>query len=601
MTRTTPSGGFRIDASGGANAFVLDSIIFSDAVDEISNMSEVVPLVESTPDALGSGSIVRVDDCEFRNFVNGTFFIGSFSSDDASGSTFDVRSSVFVNNTGVDPSLSFTSECCGGAIDIEASSSSTISIVASEFSSNNATGDGGAVRISSDGQHGPSSVSIESTLFRMNNASNVGALFVDGPGGVVDVQNSIFTGNAATENAGAVLIENADAVDIQNSNFISNTASIAGAVLTINVDTVDIRDSSYTNNRARSNAGGALFALTAGNVLVSGSSFTNNTAVSAGAFRAQADNVVVQNTSFSNNAAVIAEGGALTVEAALFLEIRDAVFSNNTASTVGGAIGAGLLDDGNVTIQNSVFTDNTAAGSTGGGAVVAFGGSGVDIRDSMFINNTAQIAGAFRAQVDTVVRVQNTSFSGNNAFSGDSGALLVEAALFLEIRDAVFSNNTASTIGGAIGAGLLDDGNVTIQNSIFTDNTAAGSSGGGAVGILGGSGVDIRDSTFTNNTAQAAGGAVLALFLSRFTCVRASFIDNIAGSAGGGVFTSDVGPVNFTANEFVRNEAGTVGGGFSSDDTSGTNPLFTNISNVFIDNTAPSFPNSRATGFTNTS
>ena len=142
-------GGFLINTLGGASALGLDNIIFSDAVDVVSSTTDVVPLVESTPDALGSGSIVRVDDCEFRDFVNGTFFIGSFSSD-APGddsSTFDVRSSVFTNNTGADPSLSFTSQCCGGAINIEASANSAISIVASEFSSNTATGDGGAVRL----------------------------------------------------------------------------------------------------------------------------------------------------------------------------------------------------------------------------------------------------------------------------------------------------------------------------------------------------------------------------------------------------------------------------------------------------------------------
>ena len=329
MTRTAPSGGFRIDTSGGANALAFDNIIFSDTVDEGLSMTDVVPLVESTPEALGSGSIVRVDDCEFRDFVNGTFFIGSFSSD-ASGdgcSTFDVRSSVFTNNTGVDLPLSQVSgDCCGGAINIDASANSTISIVASEFSSNNATLDGGAVRLIGGGSvsDGFSSVFIESTLFRMNSGRNAGALFVNGV---------------------------------------------------------------------------------------------------------------------------------------------------------------------NPTIRNSSFTANTA--------------------------------------------------------SQEGGAVYVDDGETLDIRDSTFSNNTATSSGGAVFADELEEG---------------------------------------------------------FTCVRAAFIGNSAVTGfGGGVITGNVGPVNFTANDFLRNEAGEEGGAFRCEDTSGSNPVFTNVSNAIFDNTAPSFPNGFATGFSNTS
>ena len=167
-------GGFRINTSGGANALALDNIIFSDAVDVVSSTTDVVPLVESTPDALGSGSIVRVDDCEFRDFVNGTFFIGSFSSD-APGddsSTFDVHSSVFFNNTGADRSRPL---CCGGANNIDASTNSIISIVASVFSSNTATRDGGAVNIIGGESVSDDLVSvfIDSTLFTKNSAAEL--------------------------------------------------------------------------------------------------------------------------------------------------------------------------------------------------------------------------------------------------------------------------------------------------------------------------------------------------------------------------------------------------------------------------------------------
>ena len=162
-------GGFRINTSGGANALALENIIFSDAVDVMSSTTDVVPLVESAPDALGSGSNVRVDTCEFRNFVNGTFVIGSFSSDASfdGSSVFDVRLSAFVNNTG--------SDSRSGAIDIDSSANSIISIVASVFSSNTATRDGGAVNIIGGESVSDDLVSvfIDSTLFTKNSAAEL--------------------------------------------------------------------------------------------------------------------------------------------------------------------------------------------------------------------------------------------------------------------------------------------------------------------------------------------------------------------------------------------------------------------------------------------
>ena len=473
VTRTTPSGGFRINTTGGANALALDNIIFSDAVDVMSSTTDVVPLVESAPDALGSGSNVRVDTCEFRNFVNGTFVIGSFSSDASfdGSSVFDVRLSAFVNNTG--------SDSRSGAIDIDSSANSIISIVASEFSSNNSTGLGGAVRlIAGSIFDGPSSVFIESTLFRMNTGGIFGgALFVDGlfaPNSTVDIQNSIFTGNEVTFFGGGFYIQNVGAVGIQNSSFTGNTAAGAGAVEFLAVDSIDIHDSTFTDNIATDNDGGAVLVFSCGDVLVANSNFTNNIAEGI------------------QGVTTVGRGGAVS-------------FFNTENAT---------------NIENSSFTNNTSLEESGG-AIFYFIGGSLDIRDSTFTNNSA----------------------------------------------------------------LLD---------------------GGAVSNRGGSSLGIHDSAFVSNTAFSAGGAVNAEFLgfsapARFTCVRAGFIDNFAARGGGGVRTLNVGPVNFTANVFVQNEAGEEGGAFRCEDTFGSNPFFTNVSNVFFDNTAPAFPSGLADGFSNTS
>ena len=520
VRRTAPSGGFRINTSGGANALALDNIIFLDAVDVVSSTTDVVPLVESTPDALGSGSIVRVDACEFHDFVNGTFFIGSFSSD-APGddsSTFDVRSSVFVNNTGGDLSLPLSGDCCGGAINIEASANSAISIVASEFSSNTATGNGGAVRLigGRSASDGFVSVFIDSTLFTENIASvDGGAVFV-GNGDTLDIRDSIFISNDALRDGGAVGIFEINAPTIRSSTFIANTASVNGGAISLaSGETLDIRDSTFTNNEAFSN-GGAVFSSLIKSLTIQKSSFTKNTATEG-------------------------SGGAVSVQDGDTLDIRDSTFTSNSSFGFGGAVFSSSISA--PTIRNSFFTKNT---SVFGGAVSVGDGGTLDILESTFATNEATF--------------------------GNGGAVQI------------FGNNAP-----------------TIRNSTFTENTAT-RMGGGAVSVQDGETLDIRDSIFTTNNALVEGGAVFAEELEEgFTCEMATFIGNSVNGSGGGVRTQNVGPVNFARNNFVQNEAGEEGGTFTCVDTSGSNPVFTNESNVFIDNTAPSFPNGFATGFSNTS
>ena len=411
MTRSSPSGGFRIDTSGGANALALDNIIFSDAVDVMSSTTDVVPLVESTPEALGSGSIVRVEACEFRDFVNGTFFIGSFSSDvpgDGS-SVFDVRSSVFVNNMGVDLLLPNSTQCCGGAIDIDSPSNSAISIVASEFSINNATGDGGAVRIFSDVSvgNGPSSVLIESTLFRMNSGSAGGALLIEG--GMVGIQNSIFTGNAATgevplRGGGAVFIKFSDDALVANSAFTNNTSTdVAGAISLDDSGDVLITNSSFTNNVAAGRSGGAL------NIF-----FTENP-------------TNIENSSFANNTA-LTFGGAVNFFAGGGLNIRDSTFTGNTAPRTGGGVYA--LGSRNFTCVRSSFIENFT-GEVGGGLFTANVGP-LNFTANAFVRNEAEEEGG-------------GFFSTNSDF--------VTPSLFTNVSN-VFIDNTAPSFPNGFAEGF---------------------------------------------------------------------------------------------------------------------------------------------------
>ena len=103
-----------------------------------------------------------------------------------------------------------------------------------------------------------------------------------------------------------------------------------------------------------------------------------------------------------------------------------------------------------------------------------------------------------------------------------------------------------------------------------------------------------RPRTPMTTAARARGGEVSVSQQEQEDEVEEEWMH--AASCTSPTYTGD-----FTANDFVRNEAGVEGGAFRCEDTTGSNPVFTNVSSVFIDNTAPSFPNSFATGFSNTS
>ena len=87
------------------------------------------------------------------------------------------------------------------------------------------------------------------------------------------------------------------------------------------------------------------------------------------------------------------------------------------------------------------------------------------------------------------------------------------------------------------------------------------------------------------------------LFQQSVTSVGANYTANVAEFGGGSIFLTSSGPVNLTSNAFERNTAGTQGGVAFLRDATGTLPLFTNVSNTFVDNVAPSDPDILLDGY----
>ncbi|MDJ0754456.1 MAG: choice-of-anchor Q domain-containing protein [Ardenticatenaceae bacterium] len=214
--------------------------------------------------------------------------------------------------------------------------------------------------------------------------------------------------------------------------------------------------------------------------------------------------VTVRRCTFRNNAGAFNGAAIYSVGS---VAVYDSLFENNEA-TNGGAIyttgGAGITEQGNITIVNSHFEGNVAERQ---GGAIRSRWSLIDITNSVFINNAAP---------------------GDSQSQG--GAIATSS--WIMITDSYFEGNTAENAGGAIANGGkwnvdIDPAVIGVSGSSFIGNSAE--FGGGVV--FEGSG-SIRRSTFSGNTAERDGGGLLIAADSSAALNSVTIVNNTADSNG---------------------------------------------------------------------
>ncbi|MFL5330834.1 MAG: choice-of-anchor Q domain-containing protein [Gemmataceae bacterium] len=289
------------------------------------------------------------------------------------------------------------------------------------------------------------------------------------------------------------------------------------------------------------------------------------------------DNVNISNSNFTNNTTT-GTGGAINMAGSV-ATLNSTLFNPNTATGVTMA-SPQFRNSNTMSITNAVFTNNSA--STGGGAIQASGTfSTITIDSSTFTTNTGSVGGAVRQTVATQqMTISNSVFTGNTS-TGTAGAVYTQGISAFS-KD-VFSSNSSASNGGAIR--FLSAG-FTVASSVFTGNKSnltSGSSGGGAIYSSSGSSALIANSTFSSNTAGAATVGVSggALFFSglvvggtgSFVIRQSTFSSNTAtgattSSIGGGAIrwnsSGNLTLQNSTiADNVVSNSTVGTGGGVS--------------------------------------
>jgi predicted outer membrane repeat protein len=226
--------------------------------------------------------------------------------------------------------------------------------------------------------------------------ASVGAGICDN-GSTLNVDNCLFTGNAADTAGGAIYVGLNSACTIDGSTIANNTAGFEGGGVDGNIlSTVTVINSTFASNQGAD--GGAIYSFSS--IAIAGSTFADNSASQSGGALYAYDNdnvfyVTITGSTFSGNEALGSgggdgNGGAIWFDGlAVFsntLSITDSTIANNSAMCMGGGIwwsfdtGSTVDISYDTIVQNSVTDTDTDAG--GGGIFI-----GSDGTQSQYVND----------------------------------------------------------------------------------------------------------------------------------------------------------------------------------------------------------------------
>ena len=475
--------------------------------------------------SLGTGSVVESNQAQAGGAVYST---GQVS---ATGTTF--RKNVATSNYG------------GGIY----SAGGSIVLVDSRMEENKAAG-GGAVLLAGGG-----TASVTDTTFAANTATNGGAFFIDKNGMLTTTSGeagsdagTLFEGNSATTNGGAVYVQNGT-VDLGSGTRLQGNQAVKGGAIYVLggkdasakltfVDTVFGKNNGTYGGAVYSSAsvGGTV------NVAASDVVFEGNTATSGGA---------------------VYLGGSGTSDIAF----TDAVFKENQSNTGnGGAIYSGISGSSNLAIADSSFEGNSA----GYGGAVFNNGQLATSGNVVFSGNRATYGGAvynyFTSTTDgSLVFNGGARFTGNTA-SGLGGAIYNTRSITLNPgagQEIVFSGNTDSTGSNAIFMGdgssldITGDGKVVFDDALSSQSAtpALKKTGSGELllnasmdGFLGTAAfedgrTEIPQKWLIKNTVTITGGR---LKMPAFSFVAQGEGNNVAGGKlilAGGILETGTGQI----------------------------------------------------------
>ena len=302
-------------------------------------------------------------------------------------------------------------------------------------------------------------ISICHCQFEKNTAYDGGALVITDVQSI-HINNSNFTSNFAYSNGGAIKLEGTriqakrDLI-IQNCSFKHNYAQNGGVIyielVTRSQSLHSIANSKFLNNGATNN-GGAIMTVKAEQIFMydsqtihfinmSNVAFDSNFAENGGALFLSKINITVVNCSLTNNsghqASNISKGGAVAImqNVSSIISFNNTMFSKNKANS-GGAIWISSPYSSLILITNSSFFSNIAVKL--GGSIYATGYV-IGINHTNFFENEAMLGGALFLN-NTAVNLLSGIYMENKACTG--GAIYSHES-YIHIRTVIMLANRA--------------------------------------------------------------------------------------------------------------------------------------------------------------
>ena len=361
---------------------------------------------------------------------------------------------------------------------------------------------------------------------------------------VISLSNSVFTGNRAAYDGGAVALSltgNNNSVSMRSVAFINNTAFAgpggAFSLRAFKAVTDWMMDScQWIGNSANTHGGAVYAARDQTRLLWTNSVFeVNHANQSGGAILLQRAELNFTNVNFTSNSADV-DGGALNAypSTPLIGVSPDADTPDSSTSAVSEALGSAVI------LQGCTFVDNTALGS--GGAVFFTGSQNFSILFSNFTGNIASNGGGacFLLGIGGVHFTQ-VHFTSNTITEQ-------HVQQFAELGYTEISGGAVALLHGGSG----DRSRAQFSNCSFRDNTAPQAAGGGISAMQ--AILTVSHSSFHGQKADV-GGALMVGLDSALSLRNNSFVGNIATQDGGAAYLAAFDSLNITACRFENNSA----------------------------------------------
>lgn len=230
------------------------------------------------------------------------------------------------------------------------------------------------------------------------------------------------------------------------------------------------------------------------------------------------------------------------------LTLRDCVVTSNTSAGTAGGVFAAA---GTLNLDNTRVGDNTA-GTFGGGLYVSSGAIAHLTHATVMSNRATAGAGIYNEGTVTVLpgTVSNNETTGPAA--GKGGGIYNAGSLDF------FGGELESNTGVAGGGGLYNSGEAKLRRILLARNHAEGAGGGGVLNEGGAASLIVDETRVRQNSTPGRGGGIRN-DAGALAITKSTVSDNMAHD-GGGIFSGD-GVLAITNSTISENTAMADGGG----------------------------------------